>query len=144
MQVAPVEAMGRGACEHHARLHMRRDLLWAIVVAIAAIAVSRVRPIDGRPIAGYIATLLAIVSMALAAPAVITGLAAVTRTASRARASSWLNAYSVNSASRFPAGAKSAVKNRSGSCRRTSSPTWLRPREAPFMRTCLTHWRARS
>ncbi|PYT22042.1 MAG: hypothetical protein DMG58_30955 [Acidobacteria bacterium] len=84
MQVAPVEAMGRGACEHHARLHMRRDLLWAIVVAIVAIAVSRVRPIDGRPIAGYIATLLAIVSMALAAPAVITGLAAVTRTASRA------------------------------------------------------------
>ena len=48
MQVAPVEAMGRGACEHHARLHMRRDLLWAIVVAIVAIAVSRVRPIDGR------------------------------------------------------------------------------------------------
>jgi putative ABC transport system permease protein len=84
MQVAPVEAMGRGAHEHHARLHVRRNLLWAILVAIVALAVSRVSPVDGKPIAGYAATLLAIVSMALAAPAVVTGLAAATRTASRA------------------------------------------------------------
>ncbi|HXI40488.1 MAG TPA: FtsX-like permease family protein [Bryobacteraceae bacterium] len=84
MHVAPVEAMGRGAHEHKGRLHVRRDLLGAIIVAIVALAVSRIQPIDGKPIAGYVATLLAIVSMALAAPAMVTGLAAATRNASRA------------------------------------------------------------
>ncbi len=84
MQVAPVEAMGRGAHEHHARMHVRRDLAWAAFVAIVAYAVSRVRPVDGKPIAGYATTLLAIVAMALAAPALVTGLAAATRKASRA------------------------------------------------------------
>ena len=45
------------------------------------------------------------------------------RTTSRARASSWLKAYSVNSASRFAAGANRADKKRSGSLARTISPT---------------------
>ena len=54
-------------------------------------------------------------------------------TASRARASSWLNAYSVSSASRLSGGANSAVRNRSGSCRRTSAAiAWfMRPRWRP-------------
>jgi putative ABC transport system permease protein len=84
MQVAPVEAMGRGAREHHARTHARRDLAWAGAVAVVAVLVSRVRPIDGKPIAGYAATLMAVVAMALAAPALVTGLAAGSRNASRA------------------------------------------------------------
>jgi len=83
MQVAPVEAMGRGAREHHARTHARRNLFWAILAAIIAAMVSLARPIDGKPIAGYAATLLAVAAMALAAPAVVTVLAASTRAASR-------------------------------------------------------------
>src|SRR5258708_5784494 len=84
LHVAPVEAMGRGAHEHQVRLHVRPDLLWAAAVAFVAVAVSLIQPIDGKPIAGYAATLLAIVAMALAAPAVVTGLAVVTRNASLA------------------------------------------------------------
>ncbi len=83
MQVAPVEAMWRGAHEHHARTHARRNLLWALLAAVIAAAVSQARAIDGKPIAGYAATLLAVAAMALAAPAVVTALAACTRAASR-------------------------------------------------------------
>jgi putative ABC transport system permease protein len=83
MQVAPVEAMGRGAHEHHARTHARRNLFWAILAAMIAAVVSQARPIDGKPIAGYAATLLAVAAMALAAPAVVTALAAATRAAFR-------------------------------------------------------------
>ena len=82
-QVAPVEAMGRGAHEHHARTHAPRNLILALVAAMLAAWLSQVRPIAGKPIAGYAATLLAVVAMALAAPAVVAGLAAVTRSASR-------------------------------------------------------------
>ena len=83
MQVAPVEAMGRGAHEHHARMHAGRNLFWGVLAAMIATAVSQAAPIDGKPIAGYAATLLAVAAMALAAPAVVTALAAGTRTASR-------------------------------------------------------------
>ena len=84
MHVAPVEAMGRGAHEHYARMHAARNLVWAALTAITALAISQVRPIGGEPVAGYAATLLAIAAMALAAPALVTGLAAGTRGASRA------------------------------------------------------------
>ena len=83
MQVAPVEAMGRGAHEHHARTHAGRNLLWAAVAAVTAAAASQAGPIDGKPIAGYAATLLAVAAMTLAAPSVVTALAAGTRAPSR-------------------------------------------------------------
>jgi len=83
MHVAPVEAMGRGAHEHHARTHAGRNLSWAVLAAVIAAVVSQAGPIDGKPIAGYAATLLAVAAMALAAPAVVTGLAAGARAASR-------------------------------------------------------------
>lgn len=79
MEVTPVEAMGRGAHEHHARMHARRDLVWAMVIALIAWPISQAGPVNGNPIAGYVATLLAVVAMALAAPAVIAGLSALTR-----------------------------------------------------------------
>jgi len=83
MQVVPVEAMSRGVHEHHARTHAARNLAWAVAIASIALPVSQVGPVGGKPIAGYAATLLAIAAMACAAPAVITGLAGVTRTAAR-------------------------------------------------------------
>jgi putative ABC transport system permease protein len=84
MGVTPVEAMGRGAQDHHAQSHARRNLLWAMLLGSVAVAVAQAGPLDGKPIAGYTATLLAIAAMALAAPAVITGLAAGTRSAAQA------------------------------------------------------------
>lgn len=83
MEVTPVEAMSRGVHEHHARTHARRNLAWAVLIALIAWPVSQAGPVNGNPIAGYAATLLAIAAMALAAPAVITGMAAVTHTAAR-------------------------------------------------------------
>ena len=71
MGVAPTEAMGRGAYEHHARLRWRRDLAWSGVFAILAWLASRVPPLDSKPVGGYVSALLAIVAAALAAPAVI-------------------------------------------------------------------------
>jgi putative ABC transport system permease protein len=84
MGVTPVEAMARAAREHHARTHVRRNLFWAMLLGALALAVAQAGPLDGKPIAGYTATLLAIAAMALAAPVVITGLAAGTRTAAQA------------------------------------------------------------
>lgn len=84
MEVTPVEAMSRGVHEHHARLHTRRNLAWAILIALIAWPVSQLRPLNGNPIPGYAATLLAIAAMALAAPAVITFMAAATHSAARA------------------------------------------------------------
>ncbi len=83
MEVAPVEAMSRGVHEHHARLHARRDLVWALLIAALAWPISKAGPVNGNPIAGYTATLLAIAAMALTAPAVIIGLSALTRRIAR-------------------------------------------------------------
>ena len=83
MQVTPVEAMSRGVHEHHARLHVRRNLVWAILIGAIAWPVSKIGPVNGNPIAGYAATLLAIAAMAFAAPAVITGLSSVTHRIAR-------------------------------------------------------------
>lgn len=71
MRVVPTEAMGRGAHEHHARLHWRSGLAWSAICAAVALAASQAPPIDGFPIAGYVAALLAIAAAALAAPAIV-------------------------------------------------------------------------
>jgi putative ABC transport system permease protein len=84
MGVTPVEAMGRAAREHHAQTHAWRNLVFALLLVALALAAAQAGALDGKPIAGYAATLLAIAAMALAAPAVVTGLAAGTRTAAQA------------------------------------------------------------
>jgi putative ABC transport system permease protein len=73
MRVAPSEAMGRGAHEHHAVLRWRRGL--AIGAAFAAIAAtcSQMPPIGGSPIGGYAAALFAIAAAGMASPAVVLG-----------------------------------------------------------------------
>jgi putative ABC transport system permease protein len=71
MTVPPTEAMSRGAHEHHARLRWRRSLVWAAVLAALAVAASQVPPLDGRPVGGYVAALLAVGAAALAAPALV-------------------------------------------------------------------------
>ncbi|PWU00942.1 MAG: hypothetical protein C5B51_23925 [Terriglobia bacterium] len=71
MEVAPTEAMSRGAHEHHASLRWRRALGWAGVLGLLAAAVSQLPAVDGRPIGGYAAALLAVGAGALAAPAIV-------------------------------------------------------------------------
>ena len=71
MRVAPTEAMGRGAHEHHARLRWQRGLAWSAAIAVAAAAASQLPPWRGFPVGGYAAALLAIGSAALASPAVV-------------------------------------------------------------------------
>ena len=71
MAVAPTEAMARGAREHHANLRWRRGLAWSAVLAVLAAATSQAPPVAGNPAGGYIAALLAIAAMALAAPAAV-------------------------------------------------------------------------
>ena len=67
----------RGAHEHHARTHAAPESdLGRTASRLSRSPISQVGPVDGKPIAGYAATLLAIAAMALAAPAVVTGLAA--------------------------------------------------------------------
>jgi putative ABC transport system permease protein len=79
MRVAPTEAMGRGSYEHHARIHWARDLIWSGVAAALALAASTAAPIDGTPVGGYIAALLAILSAAFAVPTVVLTLNHFTR-----------------------------------------------------------------
>jgi putative ABC transport system permease protein len=73
MDVAPTEAMGRGAHEHHARLRWRRGLAWAVALAALAAAASQARPVAGFPAGGYGAAFLAIAAAAMAAPALVLG-----------------------------------------------------------------------
>ncbi len=78
--VSPVEAMARGQREYSTRVHKTRDLAVALILALAAAAASRAPAVAGKPLFGYLATLLLIVASALAIPALID---AVTRFSSR-------------------------------------------------------------
>ncbi|HLI84218.1 MAG TPA: FtsX-like permease family protein [Bryobacteraceae bacterium] len=71
MNVAPTEAMSRGAREHYVRVRWRRYLAWAGVLTLAAYAASQAAPVNGAPLGGYAATLLAIAAAALASPAIV-------------------------------------------------------------------------
>ena len=81
MNVAPTEAMGRGAHEHRAALGWRRNLAWSVALAAAAVLASQAPPWQGAPLGGYVAALLAIGSAALAAPAAVLAVNRVTRSA---------------------------------------------------------------
>jgi putative ABC transport system permease protein len=83
MAVTPVSAMGRGAHERQARLHWGRRLIWAALLAVAALLASRARPVEGQPLWGYAAALLAVGSASFAAPAVTLLITKLTRNAMR-------------------------------------------------------------
>ena len=90
MQVAPTEAMSRGAREHHAVLRWKRGLIAATALAVMAAAASQLDAIDGYPIGGYAAALLAIGAAALAAPALVLAVHRATRRITRRRPESLL------------------------------------------------------
>jgi putative ABC transport system permease protein len=95
MQVAPTEAMSRGVHEHHARLHWRRDLAIAAGLAVLAVAAAQAAPLDGKPVGGYTAALLAVGAAALAAPAIVLAIHRLTRFAWRRRAAGLLASRSL-------------------------------------------------
>jgi putative ABC transport system permease protein len=90
MQVSPTEAMSRGAREHHAVLRWKRGLGFAMGLAVLAVIASQLDAIDGYPIGGYAAALLAIGAAALAAPALVLAVNRATRSLTRRRAESLL------------------------------------------------------
>jgi putative ABC transport system permease protein len=69
--VAPAEAMARGRREYVARVHKLRDLVIALVLAVCAFAASHAPTVAGKPLFGYLATLLVIAASALAIPAAV-------------------------------------------------------------------------
>jgi putative ABC transport system permease protein len=76
-RVAPVEAMARGRVDHQARLHTRRGLVWAVLLAVAAYGAALQAPVSGKPLFGYLAAVLTIGVSAMAIPALVSGLAAL-------------------------------------------------------------------
>jgi putative ABC transport system permease protein len=69
--VPPVEAMARGRREYTTRVHKTRDVLIALAVGLAAAAASRAPAIGGKPLFGYLASLLLICASAFAMPALV-------------------------------------------------------------------------
>jgi putative ABC transport system permease protein len=78
--VSPVEAMARGQREYSRRVHKTRDLAFAFILGLGAAAASRAPAVAGKPLFGYLATVLLIVASALAVPALVD---AITRFSSR-------------------------------------------------------------
>ena len=95
--VPPTEAMSRGVREHRARLHWRRALVWSIGFGAAAYAASLAAPINGYPIGGYVAALLAVAATAAATPATVLAVNRLTRRLTAPRAESLLAARSLES-----------------------------------------------
>lgn len=71
MQVSPVDAMARGRREFTARTNKGRDLWIALVLAVAGAAEAKIPAVAGRPLFGYLATILLIAASAFAIPAVV-------------------------------------------------------------------------
>jgi putative ABC transport system permease protein len=72
MRVTPVEAMAVGRREYAARVEKTRDLLVAGILAAAAFGCARMPAVSGKPLFGYVATLLLIGAGAYAIPALVT------------------------------------------------------------------------
>jgi len=78
-RVAPAEAMRRAIVEHEARIHARRDLIIAALCAVAAYVLAQFGPIDGRPILGYVSSLLAVASAAMVSPSFVNAVVGILR-----------------------------------------------------------------
>jgi len=69
--IAPVEAMARSRREFEVRVAKSANLGFSLIAALIAAAVSRIPPIGGKPVFGYLAALLAICAGVLAIPAFV-------------------------------------------------------------------------
>jgi putative ABC transport system permease protein len=71
MNVSPTDAMAQGRREYIARTHMRRDLLIAALLAVGGLISAQMPAIAGKPLLGYLATILLIAASAYAMPALV-------------------------------------------------------------------------
>jgi putative ABC transport system permease protein len=76
--VSPVEAMARGRREYDVRIHQFRDLLLALALGIAAAIASRAPAVSGKPLFGYLATVLLVAASALAIPGAVSAATSAT------------------------------------------------------------------
>jgi putative ABC transport system permease protein len=78
MQVAPVDAMAQGRREYVARMHKKRDLWIAVLLALLALVLSRLPAVARKPLFGYVAALLLVSASAYAIPALVTAVSSLT------------------------------------------------------------------
>jgi putative ABC transport system permease protein len=71
MQVSPVDAMAQGRREFLARAHKGRDLAIAAALGALAAVAARMPAYVGKPLFGYLATILLIAAAAYATPALV-------------------------------------------------------------------------
>jgi len=71
MQVSPVDAMARGRREYTVQVHKERDLLIAVVLASLGAVAAKLPPVEGKPLFGYLATILLIAGTSFAMPALV-------------------------------------------------------------------------
>ncbi|MCU0226383.1 MAG: ABC transporter permease [Bryobacterales bacterium] len=70
--IAPVEAMARGRRDYDVRVNAGRNALWGALLLATGAAFCWMPPVDGRPLFGYLATLLLILGTAMLLPLLIT------------------------------------------------------------------------
>jgi putative ABC transport system permease protein len=76
--VSPVEAMARGRREYDVSVHKLRDLWLALALGLGAAAASRAPAVAGKPLFGYLATILLVMASALAIPAFVSAVTTLT------------------------------------------------------------------
>jgi putative ABC transport system permease protein len=79
--VAPTEAMARGREEYVATVRSRRNIVWALIMLVAAAGLSQLPPVNRQPIFAYAAAIFLVAGTAAAIPNLVTSFA---RTFSRA------------------------------------------------------------
>jgi putative ABC transport system permease protein len=80
MQVSPVDAMARGRREYTVQVHKERDLLIAVVLAALGAGAAKLPPVAGKPLFGYLATILLIAGTSFAMPALVSFISRATST----------------------------------------------------------------
>ncbi|MGH9328017.1 MAG: FtsX-like permease family protein [Terriglobia bacterium] len=73
--VPPVAAMARARREYEVRIAKRKTLAIAALCAVAAAIVSQLPAVEGKPLFGYVASLLLVAATAAALPALVSGAA---------------------------------------------------------------------
>ncbi len=71
MNVSPTDAMAQGRREYIAQTHMLRDLLVGAILALLALVAACMPAIGGKPLLGYVATILLIAASGYAMPALV-------------------------------------------------------------------------
>jgi len=78
MRVSPTDAMAQGRREYLAQVHKGRDLAIALLAAVCGALAAKAPAIGGKPVFGYLASLLLVVAAAYAIPALVHSVSRIT------------------------------------------------------------------